>query len=649
MPTLKVGLDASGAARGAGMFHTHARTVTRAATEIGMSTGKATKKIKGMGGALGGIGKLISGIGIFYLLQRVARGAVTAAVEQEKALAQLRIGLESTGGVSGQTMTSMQALSAEMMRTTTFADELVDSSMAVMLSFTQIADDVFPRAIKATADIATRMGTDLQSATIQVAKALNDPIANLGALSRAGIQFSKAQKVLIKDLVETGKMADAQRLILEELENQYGGSAIAARNTLGGAIAGLRNEFGELLEMMVDSDGLIATFNFFTDAIRWVGNTFNEMYNNAVRLNAVLFAVSEGTVRSMEEFIIFTQALDENAVAVKKAKEAAEAAAIAGKKRADAISEQTQTEVKAHASVQKMIAALEEEEAKLALSEDQYLLRRVMMKGADIVQIDAIKTVYDNIQALKADAVANKEDADAAEELFFANERIREELEALVRTPVDELKKKIKDVNEAMEQAGIDGELWFQVNAKLNKQLDDLGDSMSAAADAVKTSWDETAESIAGSVGDTFADIILGTASVGDALESMLKQITRMLLQELVIKQMVSGLTGLLTPAASGLVFSGGSVVPMAGGGVVNGPTAFPMSGGRTGLMGEAGPEAVMPLSRDKSGKLGVKVEGGGAIQNFTFNITTPDADSFRRSQGQILADMRAGASRIKE
>ena len=72
---------------------------------------------------------------------------------------------------------------------------------------------------------------------------------------------------------------------------------------------------------------------------------------------------------------------------------------------------------------------------------------------------------------------------------------------------------------------------------------------------------------------------------------------------------------------AKGNIFSGGNVIPFANGGVVSSPTLFPMAGGNTGLMGEAGNEAVMPLSRDSSGKLGVKTIGKSTAGN-QINIT---------------------------
>jgi len=93
-----------------------------------------------------------------------------------------------------------------------------------------------------------------------------------------------------------------------------------------------------------------------------------------------------------------------------------------------------------------------------------------------------------------------------------------------------------------------------------------------------------------------------------------------------------------MMPFANGAPFSQGRVMPFAKGGVVSQPTHFGMRGG-TGLMGEAGPEAIMPLARGADGRLGVKAQGGQNV-HVTMNISTPDAQSFQRSQSQIAAQM---------
>lgn len=99
----------------------------------------------------------------------------------------------------------------------------------------------------------------------------------------------------------------------------------------------------------------------------------------------------------------------------------------------------------------------------------------------------------------------------------------------------------------------------------------------------------------------------------------------------------LSGLLGGLLPFEKGGSFAQGRVMPFAMGGVVSQPTSFAMRGGR-GLMGEAGPEAIMPLARGPDGRLGVQAGGGGRPVTVVMNITTPDVQGFQRSQSQIAA-----------
>ena len=100
----------------------------------------------------------------------------------------------------------------------------------------------------------------------------------------------------------------------------------------------------------------------------------------------------------------------------------------------------------------------------------------------------------------------------------------------------------------------------------------------------------------------------------------------------------LNALVSSIMPYAQGGAFTQGRVMPFAKGGVVTSPTTFPMRGA-TGLMGEAGPEAIMPLTRSADGRLGVQAQGGGTV-HVTMNITTPDVQGFQRSQSQIAAQM---------
>lgn len=110
------------------------------------------------------------------------------------------------------------------------------------------------------------------------------------------------------------------------------------------------------------------------------------------------------------------------------------------------------------------------------------------------------------------------------------------------------------------------------------------------------------------------------------------------------LAQGVDGLVGNILPFADGAPFSQGRVMPFATGGIVSGATPFGMRGGM-GVMGEAGPEAIMPLARGPDGKLGVRGAGGGG-GTVVMNISTPDVQGFQRSQGQIAAQMSRALGR---
>ena len=202
------------------------------------------RSLKNVGAGFKALGTIAAGVGIAAFIRKVVR----ATAAQEQAVAQLRQGLISTDNAVGFSLGQLTKYAADLQKVTTFGDEELIQAQAQLITFTKITGDEFNRTLIAATDLSARMGGDLKSSVIQLGKALNDPIANLSALSRSGIQFSADQKTLVKSLFETGREAEAQQVILKELEVQFGGSARAARDTFGGALEGLSNAFGDLLE-----------------------------------------------------------------------------------------------------------------------------------------------------------------------------------------------------------------------------------------------------------------------------------------------------------------------------------------------------------------------------------------------------------------
>jgi lambda family phage tail tape measure protein len=132
----------------------------------------------------------------------------------------------------------------------------------------------------------------------------------------------------------------------------------------------------------------------------------------------------------------------------------------------------------------------------------------------------------------------------------------------------------------------------------------------------------------------------IGLNLAGLALEQGLSPL-RTLMGSL-FSNLAGGLAGLVPFAKGGVP---GHVVPFASGGVVSAPSYFPL-GRNVGVMGEAGPEAILPLQRSADGRLGVAASGGGGTVSVVFNVTTPDASSFRKSEAQVTGMLARAVSR---
>jgi hypothetical protein len=160
---------------------------------------------------------------------------------------------------------------------------------------------------------------------------------------------------------------------------------------------------------------------------------------------------------------------------------------------------------------------------------------------------------------------------------------------------------------------------------------------------------------IGGGLRRAFDGVMLDGLRLSDALRSVARSMvdaayntTMRPAQNALGGAISNGINGLLSgilPFQKGGAISQGRVTPFARGGIVQGPLSFPMHGG-TGLMGEAGPEAIMPLRRGADGRLGVAVAGGGGPVQVVMNIATPDVQGFQRSQTQIAAQMGRALAR---
>jgi hypothetical protein len=223
-------------------------TIGAQTRQFDKALGSSMRKMQNFGKSTKRLGKSMT-MGLTAPIAALGFTAVKAFDQQAKAIAQVEAGLKSTGNTVGFTSKQLQQMASDLQTKTIFGDEeILKDATSQLLTFTNIAGDQFTRTQSVALDLATRLDGDLKSASIQLGKALNDPIANLSALSRSGIQFSEDQKQVIKSLTESGRLAEAQTVILDELEKQYGGSAEAAAKAGTGGLKQLANSFGDLQE-----------------------------------------------------------------------------------------------------------------------------------------------------------------------------------------------------------------------------------------------------------------------------------------------------------------------------------------------------------------------------------------------------------------
>jgi hypothetical protein len=256
-------------------------TFRKGMTEAERDLVKLQKSFEKKGQAIAGFGKKLT-VGLTLPLAAFAAKGVKEAQATAEAMGQVNAAIASMGPVAQRSASQLSGIADALEMNSLFeADEILRKVTANMLTFGNISGQTFDKAQQAAVDLATRLGTDLQSATILVGKALNDPIKGMGALSKAGIQFSASQKETIKAMVEGGNAAGAQAIILKELNRQFGGAAAAAQNTdpwnkLSDAFNQMAEKVGTALLPLIPplTDALVSVLNAFSslspETQKWV-------------------------------------------------------------------------------------------------------------------------------------------------------------------------------------------------------------------------------------------------------------------------------------------------------------------------------------------------------------------------------------------
>lgn len=231
---------------------------------------RAKPTVSGFSKAMGRI--ISTSIGIY--IGMAARAAVRGMINYTKELVELsskqiqseqRVAavVKATGMAAGFTADQLKEQAAALQEVTTVGDEAILEAQAVLLTFRKVSGDVFKETVEAALDMSAVLGQSATSGALQLGKALEDPIRGVTALRRTGVSFTAQQQEQIRALVETGKLHEAQVLILDEVKGQLGGVAKSMADTPVGRLEQTKNVLGDIKEKI--GNGLIPVMQWFYD------------------------------------------------------------------------------------------------------------------------------------------------------------------------------------------------------------------------------------------------------------------------------------------------------------------------------------------------------------------------------------------------
>jgi len=168
---------------------------------------------------------------------------ITETINAEKQQAQLSAMLKSTGEAAGWSQERLNGMAASLSKSSVFSTGDITQAQTQLLTYSNVVGQQFPQAMQAVVDMSSRMGTSVTSSAETIGQALNSPSEGLKALADKGVQFTDQQKEMVAQLEATGQVGAAQAVVLDALQTSYGGAAVAARDTLGGALEALQNSF----------------------------------------------------------------------------------------------------------------------------------------------------------------------------------------------------------------------------------------------------------------------------------------------------------------------------------------------------------------------------------------------------------------------
>jgi hypothetical protein len=541
--------------------------------------------------------------------------------ERQADAAALANGLQKLGKGEAE-LKRLQKAADELGKATLFNQEDFDAGFALLTSFTSIGVNSFERVAEAAADVAQITGQDVSSSLLQLAKALQDPVRGLTALSRSGTTFTDQQKEQIKALVESGKQLEAQDLILREIETQYGNAARAAGSAgYAGAVDSLGESFRDFQERLARGvepavQGTLVALTDLFDLINKIPEPVGKAALGVGATATAIIALKAAAAAAIPVVKTLFALVAANPFVALAAGITAATVALAGYR--------NESERIADAAVGGDAAAVQAARARLLETEQEISLKKLELEGARGRKAQQIKRelarLRSDAEALRksipkvADSAATAEnqitptsglpkkdkgddkEAKRLERIAEASaDRVRSLEEqtllasALTEEERTQFKRQIAIANILENKRGLtDDQLKAELEATLalHDQLDltkkikeenedrakkkkEADDKEAERVKELKRFYQGVADTIQAGIVDGIMDAIDGTKSLQESLSGILKSVGRMFLNQAI-----------------------GSIMPKfnAEGGYVSGAT--------NAVVGEAGPEYIIPESK---------------------------------------------------
>lgn len=249
------------------------------------------EKLQAAGRRAIGVGTAMTA-GVTLPIAALFKTGLDQIMEQETAMAQTAAAIESTGGAAGVTADHVRKLAEETERLTGIDAEATQAGENLLLTFTNIqnsagaGNDIFDQTTSIMSDMSVALGQDATQSAMMLGRALNDPMNGVSKLTRAGVTFTDQQKEQIRTLQESGDTMGAQRIILSELNREFGGSADAFGNTTAGKVEKLKRSFENVTASLAE-----VLVPVLEDVGRWlqrVADWFNGLSDGTKKTTAIV-------------------------------------------------------------------------------------------------------------------------------------------------------------------------------------------------------------------------------------------------------------------------------------------------------------------------------------------------------------------------